>query len=204
MSDTHISLYPDNGLRLHNRSVQVVSDLVENFNKDKVDFLLIAGDLTDRGRESEVEAAKIALKDAKMPVFITRGNHDRVPDEKAAAGDAGKNFEYIFHHGVKFDQSNWIKKFGRPSGLVAKGGVQIAWLNTPFGILDLPENVDVISKIDEKLPLIIFSHYQLVPDNYIAPGDKDSAIGETREKKSFTEAFHVSGRPVKSIVDIAL
>ena len=188
MSDTHISLYPDNGLRLHNRSVQVVSDLVENFNKDKVDFLLIAGDLTDRGRESEVEAAKIALKDAKMPVFITRGNHDRVPDEKAAAGDAGKNFEYIFHHGVKFDQSNWIKKFGRPSGLVVKGGVQIAWLNTPFGILDLPENVDVISKIDEKLPLIIFSHYQLVPDNYIAPGDKGSAIGETREKKSFTEA----------------
>ncbi len=189
MSDTHISTFPDNGLRIHTRSVKTVADLVEKFNKDKVGFIMISGDLTDKGRPSEVEAAKIALKGVKMPVYITRGNHDHVANGKAGNdSDTGKDFRYIIHHGIKFDQSKWIKTFGRPSGLVVKNGVQIAWVNTPFGILDLPENVDVISRIDEKLPLIIFSHYQLIPDNVIAPKDKSSAIGETREKKSYTEA----------------
>lgn len=189
LSDTHISTFPGNGLRLHNSSVKNAGGLVEKFNKEKMDFILVSGDLTDKGRESEVEAAKAVFKNAKMPVFITRGNHDIVPNVKCeTVGNPGKDFEYIYHHGVKFDQSGWIKNFGRPSGLVVKDGVQIAWVNTPFGIFDLPENVDVISKIDEKLPLIIFSHYQLIPDKHIAVKDKAATIGETRDKKSFTEA----------------
>ncbi len=189
ISDTHISTFPGNGLRLHNSSVNAVSALVKKFNNDKADFILIAGDLTDKGRPSEVAAAKTALKDAQMPVLITRGNHDHVPGSKASGtADTGKDFQYIFHNGMKFDQSDWIKTFGRPSGVLVKNGIQIAWLNTPFGVLDLPENADVINKIDENLPLIIFSHFQLIPDNVIAKKDKESAIVETRGKKSFTDA----------------
>ena len=189
LSDTHLSTFPDYGLRLHTRSVDAAVNLVKKFNEDKADFILVAGDLTDRGRESELAIAQEVFKHAKMPVLITRGNHDSVPHTTAKAKDnSGKDFEYIIHNGRKFDQSGWIKKFGKPSGLIVKNGVQIAWVNTPFGILDLPENAAVINRIDEKLPLIIFSHYQLIPDNVIAVKDPASAIGETRGKKSIAEA----------------
>ena len=151
ISDPHITLFPDNVMRLHTRSVSTTAALVKKFNVDKVDFIFVAGDLTDRGRPSEVEAAAAVFKNAEMPVFITRGNYDNVASSKAGSDTgSGKDFEYIIHKGVKFDQSEWIKRFGRPSGLVIRNGVQIAWLNTPFGVLDLPENVDVISKIDDR------------------------------------------------------
>ena len=200
ISDPHITLFPDNIMRLHTQSVNTTADLVKKFNAGKVDFIFVAGDLTDRGRPSEVSAAAAVFKNAEMPVFITRGNHDNVARIKTGNDTGtGKNFEYISHNGIRFDQSEWIKRFGRPSGLVIRNGVQIAWLNTPFGILDLPENIDVVSKIDEKLPLIIFSHYQLVPDNHIAPADKSSVIVETRKTKSFTEAPEGAGKLLKKL-----
>lgn len=190
MSDPHLTTFPDNGVRLHSRSQALASGLVKKFNAQKVDFILVPGDVTDKGRVAEIGVAAEAFKKAKMPVIFTRGNHDHVQSEKTDGKTAGtgENFEFIIHHGVKFNQSHWIKNFGRPSGLIVKNGVQIAWLNTPFGILDLPENAAVINKIDEKLPLIIFSHYQLFPDSYVAAKDNSSAIGETRGKKSIAQA----------------
>ena len=190
ISDPHLTTFPDVPPRMHSRSLKLVSRMVEKFNQAEMDFILVPGDVTDKGRVSEIATAKEAFKMAKMPVFFTRGNHDHVPNQKyeGKAKDPGKNFETIIHHGVKFDQSGWIKTFGRPSGLIVKNGVQIAWVNTPFGILDLPENTDVINRIDEKLPLILFSHYQMIPDNYVAAKDKGATIGETRGKKSIAEA----------------
>ena len=191
ISDSHLTPFPDNFGRMHSRSLQLVSAMVEKFNNDKMDFIFAPGDVTDKGRECETAMAQEAFKNAKMRVLYTRGNHDHVPRVEAKGEQADpndKDYNIILHSGFKMDQSGWIKKFGRPSGIIVHNGVQIVWLNTTFGILDLPENVAVINAIDEKLPLIAFTHYQLVPDNYIAVKDKGSAIGETRDKKSIAEA----------------
>ena len=167
MSDPHLTSIPDNFGRMHSRSRLLVSSIVEKFNADKMDFIMVPGDLTDKGFPAEIAVAQEAFKNAKMKVLFTRGNHDHIRDKAPHA---------------------WIKAFGSPSGIFVHNGVQIVWLNIPVGIIDTPENNAVISKIDEKMPVIIFTHYQLIPDNYVAAKDKSATIGETRGKKSIAEA----------------
>ena len=166
MSDPHLTCIPDNFGRMHSRSLELVSGVVKKFNADKMDFILVPGDLTDKGHPAEIETAREAFKNAKMPVLYTRGNHDHIRDAS----------------------SKWIPTFGSPAGMVVHNGVQIVRLNIPVGILDTPENRALIEKIDEKMPVIIFTHYQLIPDNYVAAKDKSATIGETRGKKSIAEA----------------
>ena len=43
----------------------------------KPDLLVANGDLTDRGRPDEVRRALALLRGAKVPLVVTRGNHDR-------------------------------------------------------------------------------------------------------------------------------
>ena len=167
ISDPHLSMTPDTTARMYSRSLQLVSGMVDKFNADKMDFILVAGDVTEKGHPSEIEVAVQAFKNAKMKVFFTRGNHDNITDK---APDA------------------WIKAFGSPAGITVSRGVQIARLNIPKGKLDTPENRAVIDKIDEKLPLIIFTHYQLFPDDILAVRYPDSIIVEMRGKKSFADA----------------
>ena len=166
MSDPHLTCIPDNFGRMHSRSQFLVSEIVKKFNADKMDFIFVPGDLTDKGHPGEIEVAAAAFKDAKMKVLYTRGNHDHIRD----------------------DSSKWIPTFGSPAGMIIHNGVQIVRLNIPVGILDTPENRALIEKIDEKMPVVIFTHYQLIPDAYVAAKDKAATIGETRGKTSIAEA----------------
>ena len=102
-----------------------------------------------------------------MKLIFTRGNHDHIRSE---------------------NKKNWVKTFGSPAGLITHKGVQIAWLNTYGSKLDWPENIKVINEIKTDLPLIIFTHYQLVPDNYVAAKDKEAVIKLMAGKKSVAEA----------------
>jgi len=53
----------------------------------KPDLLVANGDLTDRGRPDEVRRALALLRSAKVPLLITRGNHDRRFPEAGGDGD---------------------------------------------------------------------------------------------------------------------
>lgn len=56
----------------------------------KPDLLVANGDLTDRGRPDEMRRALELLRSARVPLVVTRGNHDRrFPEAGAACGADG-------------------------------------------------------------------------------------------------------------------
>lgn len=167
MSDVHLTTQPDIPPRMHSRSGVLATEMVKRFNKQKVDFLFFPGDLTDKALPGDLELAVKVLKTAKMKTLFTHGNHDRVNDRNR-----------------KF----WKKNFNAPTGIFVHKGIQIAWLNTCIGWFNTPENAAVINKIDEKLPLILFTHYQIFPDKYINVRDRASVVAEMRKKASIADA----------------
>ncbi len=168
LSDIHLTTLPDIPPRMHSRSGYLATEMVKRFNQQKMDFLLFPGDLTDKALPGELALAVKVLKTAEMKTLFTHGNHDRI-------NDANREF--------------WKKNFNAPAGIFVHKGIQIAWVNTGIGgILCTPENIAVINKIDEKLPVIIFSHFQLFPDKYINVRDKSSVIVEMRGKASIADA----------------
>lgn len=52
--------------------------------RDEADVLVLAGDLTDHGRQSEAEALLRGLREVDVPVVAVLGNHDH---ESGAAGE---------------------------------------------------------------------------------------------------------------------
>ena len=87
----------------------------------------------------------------------TLGNHDRL---------VKKEFKKL-----------WLDTFGATARLEKHGKVQILQLDTGNGkLMDKAENVKAIEALDPALPVIIFSHYQLVADKYLT--DKDRAVSD--------------------------
>lgn len=58
-------------------AVRMTSAAVRAIRRLRPDLLLVNGDLTDRGRPDEVRRALAILARARVPVAVTRGNHDR-------------------------------------------------------------------------------------------------------------------------------
>lgn len=70
----------DYAIRMTNASVRAIRRL-------RPDLLLVNGDLTDRGRPDEVRHALAVLRRARVPLALTRGNHDRRFDGCGEDGD---------------------------------------------------------------------------------------------------------------------
>ena len=70
-------------------AARMVAASVRAIRAHKPDLVIANGDLTDRGRPWEVEYALKLLRRLRVPVLITRGNHDRVLPGAAGCGDDG-------------------------------------------------------------------------------------------------------------------
>lgn len=58
---------------------RIVDALVGELNEDAFDLVVISGDLTQRAREAEYQAAAAMLEGIRPPVLVVPGNHDVYP-----------------------------------------------------------------------------------------------------------------------------
>jgi 3',5'-cyclic-AMP phosphodiesterase len=72
-----------------NYAARMVAASVRAIRAAKPDLVIANGDLTDRGRPNEVAYALKLLKALRVPVLITRGNHDRVLPGAEGCGPDG-------------------------------------------------------------------------------------------------------------------
>ena len=73
VSDTHVNLRTNESGLLNNRRTDQAFAAA---NAEKVDLVLIAGDLTDGGEPMQMELFKQKIKQLKAPVLFVPGNHD--------------------------------------------------------------------------------------------------------------------------------
>ena len=78
-------------------AARMVAASVRAIRAVKPDLVIANGDLTDRGRPQEILSALRLLRALKVPVLLTRGNHDRVlpgADGCGADGDCLRTFGF--------------------------------------------------------------------------------------------------------------
>jgi len=68
-------------------AIRMTSAAVRLARRLKPDFLLVNGDLTDRGRPDEIRRALAVIRKARIPFGVTRGNHDRLLEGSGEDGD---------------------------------------------------------------------------------------------------------------------
>lgn len=114
LSDVHF------GRIAHDR---VVAALVEEANAEPVDLVVLSGDLTQRARTQEYEAARAMIDAFEPPVLVVPGNHD-------VRAWWHNPFERVFHSASRFRrfiEEDVTPQFARP-GLAAFG------LNSAHGL----------------------------------------------------------------------
>ena len=159
IADAHISLRPDLRYgRLFSCSRAAINDAFKACAG--LDFIAMPGDVTDAGTPGEIAIVKQAVADNPKSRFLAiPGNHDYMNHKAFAAA--------------------WSKLFG--GARVEKyGRIQLLMLDTWNGKLtDKKSNLDAIAALDEKAPVIVFSHHQLTPDTFI--NDAGKIIKDTAE-----------------------
>ncbi len=145
-----------------------VACLIDDINSfaDKPDFILLSGDLTNRGAANHAELLETrSILDAfDMPSYVVAGNHDLAPSRKFAAMYPGKE---DYHEGPIKD-SNYGKVFPPNFSFQVENycfvGVSLRD-EDPDGQLDWLEAA--IDDIPEKG--IIVAHYGLYPPRTAGP-----------------------------------
>jgi len=130
-----------------------LSHVVADINSKHFPFVLVTGDIGEKGRNSELEEAKQILDSLNTKYYMIPGNHDTKWSESGCTkfselwGDDKFNFVY---NGVHF--------IGLNSGVILRGGgghivpEDLEWIDT------------VLSKINKSDPVIIITHHPLNGD----------------------------------------
>ena len=165
VADPHIGLFPDARYgRVFTKSVLMLEESFKDLQKSNVDFIVSPGDISDSSRVQEItEVQKVVKKFPNMTFYCVPGNHDRL--------NSSKDFSKI-----------WIKTFGKTARLEKHGNLQILMLDTFDGLLaNKEDNLKAIAALDEKLPVIVVSHSQLIADTFLT--DPDRVIHDTDKDK---------------------
>ena len=156
VSDTHISVIGKPAGRLHCISREILADVCRDAAARECTLMINGGDVTNESREEEFETAKEVMAGFPGTILKVPGNHDVVNDRE--------------------EQKKWRAAFGPAACYEIAGGVQFVGLNTSDGLLNKPENLEVIDRLDPEKPAVIFSHFQLVKDGIL--NDKNKAIAD--------------------------
>ena len=130
-----------------------------NSNANQIDFVIVAGDLTNVGLLSEYEASKSRLDRLKIPYLTTIGNHDLLIDGgtiyQRLFGDDTYAFNYKGTKFILYNNNNWESSSNIPD---------LNWVESELASNTQPN-------------LILLSH--------VAPNDSDrfteSQISHTRD-----------------------
>jgi predicted phosphodiesterase len=148
ITDTHIGS-PDAEKDL----VRIIKDI----NEQDIRFVIITGDITEKGQTDELIQAKNILSDLKYPYFIISGNHDTKWSESGCT-----KFTVLFGDDKFIFNYQDYCFIGLNSGIPLKGGgghisaKDLDWLNNK------------LSKLNPETKIIFAVHHQLDGeiDNY--------------------------------------
>ena len=170
VADPHVSLKPENRKgRLFVESASILRDVVEDINSKNVDFVLMAGDLTNKGTQGEYEMVSSVLERLKPPLLAVPGDHDVNSSE-----------------GVDL----WSKCFGARQWERTIAGYSVVGLDSSDNYMDA-EGAEMIERVledDGAFPLIV-SHLQLVDVPRINIGTKQKTISATPHVSDSLEAL---------------
>jgi len=119
-------------------------------NRTDVAFVVVSGDIAEKGRNKELEDAHKILENLKVPYYIIPGNHDTKWSESACTKfiELWKDDKFSFEY-------NGIRFIGINSGIIWRGGgghvtpEHLNWLDS------------VITKIPKEQEVYFFIHHQL-------------------------------------------
>lgn len=145
ITDTHIgSPGADNDLRL------VVNDINKHHD---IKFVIATGDISEKGRNSELELAKQILDSLKTPYHIIPGNHDTKWSESGCT----KFLELWGDDKFQFDFQN-VRHIGINSGIPWRGGGG----HISVEIFDWLKNI--LKEISPEIEIIFYVHHPLDGD----------------------------------------
>jgi len=139
-------------------------------HKEKIDFCLLAGDLTDQGKREQLAAVRDLFKTLELPVYANIGNHDY------AAQDDRKAFEELFpgRLNYQFEHQGW-----QLVGLDTTDGVR--YTRTAVQLATLRWLDDTLPKLDRKSPLIVFTHFPLGEKVSHRPTNADAVLARFKD-----------------------
>ena len=143
LSDTHIT----EGAA----SIDDLQACIDDINRNnELSFVIITGDITEFGADSEIELAKSILDKLNKPYYIIAGNHDEKWSESGCNTFVKvfgyEEFEFDFQ-GIKFIGTNSGPNMRMAPALLPRESM--VWLDS------------ITNTIDRKQPVVFINHYPM-------------------------------------------
>ena len=156
-----------------------------------VAFLLVVGDLADRGEPSSLASVGRILRGLGAPVYTVPGNHDN-----DATGDTS-TYAKVFPDALnyRFTHRGW-----QFIGLDSTDGY--GWNDTRVSADALDFLDTTVPKLDPKAPTIAFTHFPLGPGIRMRPLNADAVL-ERLTRLDLRAAFcgHYHSRTIRTLGD---
>ena len=171
LTDIHIDINAPN-------PTQDLRNSVDQINQsDSIDFILVTGDIADKGDGASLRLAKQELDRLQRPYYIVQGNHDQKWSESGCL-----DFKHIFgYERFKFEHRGYLF-LGFPSGPLMRMALgHVAPEDIDWVVEELKKN-----GTDGK-PVFLVSHMPMLPD------DVDNCFDVTDAVRSFPVQAFLNG-----------
>jgi hypothetical protein len=162
LADPHIQFpcvtYGKN--RLFEHALELVESAIKKMIRLGVEFIVMPGDITDRGTDEEIDIVKKMIDMTELPCYPICGNHEFQPAKFKEAFNIGKGYYSFSKKGIHFIMLDIPESYSLKDE-------QIKWI-----IHDLEKNRDY--------PTFLFSHLCLSPHPYLEKID-DHFINNHKE-----------------------
>jgi len=170
ITDTHMALYGEDGMKMGASSCKIVENTVKGLNKiDDLDFVVVTGDLLLDGEPWNLDLMKSYLDELRVPYYVICGNHDFAPASQAKAEKppyVGVNKAAVIWtfqgHGYRGADAWWgidpmpgLHLIGLDSNMVTNWGGHIPQAELRFLDKELYANQDKVN--------VVFCHHNFVP-----------------------------------------
>jgi len=147
IADIHINSY--NSLS-QKELITVIKDIN---SQDSIDFVILAGDITEFGSDREIQIAKSLLDSLEKPWYILSGNHDSKWSE-SGCNTFLETFGYeqfsFIHNKILFIGTNSGPNMRMAPALVPRESM--VWLDS------------LLQTVPQKMPVVFVNHYPLTED----------------------------------------
>lgn len=171
LTDIHIDINAPN-------PTQDLRNSVDQINQsDSIDFILVTGDIADKGDGASLRLAKQELDRLQRPYYIVQGNHDQKWSESGCL-----DFKHIFgYERFKFEHRGYLF-LGFPSGPLMRMALgHVAPEDIDWVVEELKKN-----GTDGK-PVFLVSHMPMLPE------DVDNCFDVTDVVRSFPVQAFLNG-----------
>ncbi|HOO42374.1 MAG TPA: PQQ-binding-like beta-propeller repeat protein [Bacteroidales bacterium] len=147
IADIHLN---SNNPRSETEFMTVIKDINA---QDSIDFVILAGDITEFGSDREIQIAKNLLDSLEKPWYILSGNHDSKWSE-SGCNTFLETFGYeqfsFIHNNILFIGTNSGPNMRMAPALVPRESM--VWLDS------------LLQTVPRKMPVIFINHYPLLED----------------------------------------